>query len=268
MATSRARRRQQQIRGIFPTLWHNLAIVFKWAFGHPKPIIIALFFSATCWGIVNFVNQSEAFKIKTVTVPADLSLDLPNLIGQNIWRVDLQSLSERLQRQRPDLKEIRVIRQLPNAIRVHAIARVAAAQVRLDRWHIVDTEGFILADGQAEPFDGLVRLTGFIRSETPLKLGKLNADERMKLALRVLPLVRQSPVLALRQLVELNVSDMQQIRFVLDGEVEIRCGSEAELEAHLARLQATMKLLARQPPLSIRYIDVRFPDPVVSPQQT
>lgn len=268
MATSRTRKRQQQMKGMLPSLWQRFVVVIRWIVGHPQPMLIALVFSLTYWSIANFIQQAEAFKIAAVSMPANLSLDLPsNLIGKNIWFTNLNYLSEQLQSQRPDLKEIRVTRQLPNVIRVHAIERIAAAQVKLDRWYIVDTDGFILPGGTAQPLESLVRLSGFIRSEIPLKIGKLNSDERLKLALRILPVVRRSPALSSTKLLELNVSDMQQIRFVMDGDVEVRCGTEAELEAHLSRLQATLKLLAKQRPISIRYIDVRFQDPVISPEE-
>ncbi len=266
MATSRTRKRQQQLKGVIPALWQNLTAIVKWIFSHPQPVFILFSLSVVIWAISTFVQQAEAFKVTGISVPAGMSLELPaNLIGQNIWQTPLQAVSERLTRQRPDLKEIRVIRQLPNVITVHAIERIPVAQIKLDRWYIVDQDGFILPEGQSMPFERLARFSGFIRADAPLKIGKLNADERLKLAIRILPLLQRSPALASRQLIELNVSDVQQIRFVLDGDLEIRCGTEAELQAHLTRLQATLKTLAKQP-MALRYIDVRFPDPVVGPQ--
>lgn len=236
----------------------------RWVFSHPQPIFIGFMASVTLWAISSFVRRAEAFKVTLLSVPAGMFLDLPsNLIGQNIWQTDLQSLSARLVHQRPDLKEVRVVRQLPNIIYVHALERVPVAQVKLDRWYAVDQEGFILPEGQPAPFERLARFSGFMRGDSALKVGKLNADERLQLALRLLPVLRRSPVLASHPLVELNVSDVQQIRFVLDSGVEVRCGTEEELQAHLTRLQATMKTLAKQPPMAIRYIDVRFADPVV-----
>jgi hypothetical protein len=51
---------------------------------------------------------------------------------------------------------------------------------------------------------------------------------------------------------------------VLDGTTEVRCGSEAELSDQLDRLQDALKTIARNQ-MTVRYIDVRFREPVVSP---
>ena len=66
-------------------------------------------------------------------------------------------------------------------------------------------------------------------------------------------------------MLEVNVSDPQQIRFLMEGDTEVRCGTEAELEAHLQRLRTALKAIARQS-LDAQYIDVRFHEPVVHPR--
>lgn len=267
MATSKARRRQQQLKGLLPVLGHGLARLGGWIIRHPQPMIVSSVMGISLWATASFIQQSDAFQITALTIPANLELKLPStLVGQNIWQVNLRGLSEQLQRQRPDLKEIRVIRQLPGSLRVNAIARIPVAQLRLDRWYRVDRDGFILPQGTAVPQERLVRFSGLTYSEGSLKAGRANTDERLKLALRVLDTLRQAPTPVSHRVVEINVADSQQIRFVLDDELEIRCGTEAELAAHLARLQATLKMLAKQPSMPIRYIDVRFEEPVVGPQ--
>ena len=136
--------------------------------------------------------------------------------------------------------------------------------------------------------DSLVRISGWERSDGGLKIGKDNTNERLRLALRILQTLRRNPAWLSPRLVELNVADPQQIRFVIalpvpadarpsssrssteNGAqvretVEVRCGSEAELEANLRRLQASLETVG-SPPLSIKYIDVRFPESVIAPQ--
>jgi hypothetical protein len=62
-----------------------------------------------------------------------------------------------------------------------------------------------------------------------------------------------------------DVSDPQQVSLVIDDDLDIRCGSDQALDLHLARLQAVLRMVARQK-LPIRYIDVRFPEPVIGPR--
>ena len=48
-------------------------------------------------------------------------------------------------------------------------------------------------------------------------------------------------------------------------EVEVRCGAEADLATHLDRLQAVLKVIRRRS-LAVRYIDLRFQEPVIGPR--
>ena len=111
----------------------------------------------------------------------------------------------------------------------------------------------------------LVRLSGVARAGAALSVGKANTDERLLLALRILQKLRRTPALVSRRFTEINVADPQQIRFVLDDELEVRCGSEPELDAHLSRLRASLRAVSHQP-FPVGYIDVRFQEPVVGPR--
>jgi len=68
-----------------------------------------------------------------------------------------------------------------------------------------------------------------------------------------------------QRLTAVDVTDLQQLRLTLDGETEVRCGAEAELGVQLERLRATLKIIAKQP-MTVRYIDVRFKEPVIRPK--
>jgi len=263
----RRRRRHKRWVGALPRLGLGLWTAARWIIRHPQPAMLAVAIGGALWMLWSYVRRADAFQIAQVSLPANSALVLPeSLIGHNLWAVDLQALSEQLQRQQPSFKAVRVIRQLPNTLRVDAIPRIPVAQVHLDRWYPVDREGFILTAAGAEPARRLVRLAGVDRTPGALKIGKPNADERLQLGLRVLARLQRAPALVSRRLVEINVADPRQVKFILEGETEVRCGSEAELETHLSRLQAALRALARRQELAVQYIDVRFQEPVVGPR--
>ena len=216
------------------------------------------------WG---FARRAEAFRIARVELPADSSLRVrPSLIGENLLTLNLKALAAELGHQQPWLKEVRVVRRLPDTLAIHPVARVPVAQVRLGSWHPVDREGFILPEERLEPAERLVRLAGFDRGGSRLSAGKVNGDERLQSALRVLAVLQRTGSLAARRLAAVDVSDPQLIRFFIDGgATEIRCGSEAELGVHLLRLEAALKAVGRQP-FEVGYIDVRFQEPVIHPR--
>lgn len=264
-SAARFRRKRKAWVGVFPRLGQLLFSGFRWVFLHPQVFVSFLLVAACGLSFVHYAQQAEAFRVAEVVLPTEVALQLPEpLIGKNLWRIDLQALSGQLEKQQPNLKDIRVTRQLPSTIRIQAIPRIPVAQVKLDRWYAVDREGFVLPDGGSQPDEKLVRLSGVERG-TGTRAGRVSDDERLQTGLRVLARLRQVPAFS-RRVREIGVADLQQLHFLLDDEMEIRCGSEGELEEHLRRLQAAMKALAKDHRVAARYIDVRFKPPVVGQQ--
>ena len=268
-----AKRRRQRVIGVVPRLGHGLRWLLRWLWAHPQPFVAIGTIALLAGVSVSFLRHSEAFRVAAVSVPDQSALRPPGtLIGANIWEVDLQRLSDELQRQQPSLKAVRVTRRLPSTIRIEPIRRIPVAQVRLDQWYPVDDEGVILPEGSAEGSAKLVKLVGVHRVANGLRLGKNDTSEPLALALRVLERVRKSPLSISRRVREINVAEPSEIRLVLassdlpqDDGTEVRCGSEAELAAHLERLRAVLKVVGKQQ-LAVRYIDVRFPEPVIGPR--
>ena len=261
-------RRRRRIIGLIPRLGRGGKALARWMWRHPQQLLCSTLLAVVLGGLWRYVQGSSTFRVAHVWLPADSVLQVrATLIGTNLFDVDLRTLSEELTRQQPWLQSVRVSRQLPNTIRIEPIPRLPVAQVRIDRWYAVDDQGFLLPAGVAEPAERLVRFTGMDRSSPALSVGAENRQERLQLALRVLRTLRRAPPRVSRHLTELNVSDPYQLRFILDDQTEIRCGSELELEAALERLRAALRVVAKQP-LSIQYIDVRFQEPVIGPRSS
>ena len=261
---TRARRRRH-VAGILPMAGRASVAVARWLVRYRQPFLAVALLAAGTWALWHHAQAAEAFRVVRVQLPAQSTLKLPQtLIGANLWQVDVDQVAAELRRQEPALKDVRVVRQLPNAIRIEPVLRVPVAQVRVGGWHPIDQEGFVLANSTPEPAERIVRFTGLERAASPVRAGKANDDARVVLALRVLDVLRRNPLLA-RHVTEINVADVQQIRFLMDDETEVRCGSETELSANLDRLRATLRALAKQS-VDVAYIDVRFQEPVVGPK--
>ena len=266
MASSRHQRRRRRVTGLLPSLFRLTWGGVRWLIRHPQTLLVVGLMIALGWTLWGYVQRSNTFRIAHVTFPLESSLTLRDpLLGENLLAVDIQALSEELQRQQPSLKEVRVIRQLPDTLRIEPVERVPAAQVKLDRWYPVDGAGFIVPEGSVAPDERWIRLVGVDRSGSAVRPGRENSDERLQLALRILKTVRRAPLSVSRRLIEINVADPQQIRFLMADDIEVRCGTEAELDAHLQRLRTALKAIARQS-LDVQYIDVRFHEPVVHPR--
>lgn len=260
------RRHRRRITGLLPRAGRAIWTAARWVLRHPGPFLAAGGLAAGLWALGRYVQRAELFRIAHVELPPSVSLRVrESLMGDNLLTLDIRALAEEVTRQQPDVKQVRVVRRLPDTIRFEVIPRLPVAQVRLDRWHSVDREGFILPEGSAEPAGGLLRVVGFEGGASALRAGRENSDERLQLALRVAVSLRRTAPAVARRLTQLNVSDPRQIRFLLDGATEVRCGSEAELSAHLERLEGALKAIARHP-VDVGYIDVRFQEPVIHPR--
>lgn len=234
---------------------------------HPR-VLIGLGVAAIGIGALGFgLTHSEAFRVTTVQVPLKSAFTVPpSLMGQNLWTVDLKTLADELKAQHPSLKRVRVIRVPPNTLQVETLPRTPVAQVRLGQWHAVDADGFLFADGSQTPWDTLVILRGVDTPKAPLRVGREQTNERLRLALRVVNRLKRSSVLLGHQVTDVDVSNPSQLVFTMDGDVEVRCGSEESLGPHLDRLREVLRRVSRHQ-VAVRYIDVRFTDPVVSPQR-
>jgi len=226
-------------------------------------VVLLLLVAAGCVAAVASVAaQSRIFRIARIEAPPGIDLELPaSLIGRNIWTVDLDVLAADLKAQQKHLKRIRVIRKLPNTLQVDALERIPVAQVKLAQWHLVDGEGFVLPAASPKAWDQFVILKGV---DTSLKPGQDQASERMYRALRLVARLRRSPLLSGHRLNAVDVGNAAQLKLVID-DIEIRCGSENELAEQLDRLHTVLKTVLLES-LNIRYIDIRFKDPVIGPK--
>lgn len=290
MARSAKRRRT---RGVVPQAGRWLGKGLAGAVRRPALLAMLAVLAVSGWGVWRIAQSSSLFRITQVLVPPEVSFRLPEpLLGRNVWEVDVQALAAELEAQAPGLKTVRVIRQLPDTLRVEVFPRIPLGAVRLvhgaarPSWYAVDAEGFVMPTAAPEQGEPLVRITGWERSGR-LQVGKDRPNERLDLALRILQARQRHPAWLSPRLVELNVSEPQQIRLLVAlapasafnlgapnpaltddpaaGTVEVRCGSEGELESNLRRLRASLERIGEPLP-PIKYIDVRFPEPVIAPQ--
>ena len=261
-----ARRSRRNIKGLIPAALGWVGRGARWLVTHPSWLAMLAITGGLVYATWTTMLVSPAFRVTAVQLPPESSLRVPDgAIGANLWRVDLSALSDLLQAQQPQLKQVRVTRVPPATLRIDIRERVPMAQVQVGSWHPIDDEGFVLPVSSAAPIDRLVVLKGVADAKSPLKVGRTHDGERLRTALRMAHLLAGSPLLRGARVISIDVGDPAQLRFTLDGDIEIRCGSEIELAMQLKRLRAALDTIW-QHQVAVRYIDVRFPDPVIGPR--
>ncbi len=249
--------------GAIPRLARALWRSIQWLWRHPQPVFALLLVIGGGAALWRVVTTSDAFQVTDIRVPEDSGLKVSkDLVGQNLWHVDVRRLADELSAQRPAFKRIRVIRRPPHTLEIEVLERAPIAQLQLGKWYAVDLDGFILPDGRAKPFEALPILKGLHEAKGTLKAGRDNRAPRLQEALRIVALLRESEALCGRHISVIDVSDGRQVRFVLGESLEVRCGEPTELSVQLARLRPILQIVAQRQ-LAASYIDVRFQDPVI-----
>jgi hypothetical protein len=261
-----ARRSRRSVKGVIPAALGWLIRGARFLITPPSWLVTLAVAGGCAYATWAMVRVSPAFRVVSVHLPPKSTLRLPEgLIGTNLWAVDMAALGETLNAQQPHLKQVRVTRVPPSSLRIDIRERAPVAQVQVGSWHPIDEDGFVLPQSSPTPLDGLVVLKGVSDSNAPLKVGRAHEGERLQRALRVARLLAGSPLLRGQRIRSIDAGDPKQLRFTLDGDVEIRCGSEPELAMQLKRLRAALETVW-QNQVPVRYIDVRFPDPVIGPR--
>lgn len=250
--------------GLIPWLVRQAFRGVRWALANSQVVVALLVVGGCLAAVAAIAVRSRVFRVARIEVPPGIEVELPaSLIGRSIWAVDLKTLAADLKTQHRHLKRVRVIRRLPQTLQVDVLERIPVAQVKLAQWHLVDGEGFVLQAGRPKPWDQFVILKGVDALGSPLKVGREHASEPMYRALRLVARLKGSLLLIGHRLTAVDVSNPRQLKLVID-DIEVRCGGEEQLAVQLDRLHAALKTVASHP-MAIRYIDVRFQDPVIGP---
>ncbi|MFH1853819.1 MAG: cell division protein FtsQ/DivIB [Candidatus Omnitrophota bacterium] len=195
----------------------------------------------------------------------DLSKE--NIIGTNIFFVDLGSLKNEIETNHSELKDVVVRRVLPNMLAVEGILRKAVAQIRSDRYYPVDKEGMLLPDVVNFPSPDLPIITGIGINLAKISRSRLTEFEEQKLqnALNLINEIAANDKLKEYRLKLADTTDPGNLTFSLDTiNVEIKIGN-SDFRERLNTLATIIGQLDTDIN-NFKYIDLRFEDPIMGPK--
>jgi hypothetical protein len=232
-------------------------------------VFITLFFVVA--GILSFGRQSDLFAVKDVLIPENLQSfalpDVAKLKGQNIFQIDLAALEKKVRQKYPQLANLRVIKRFPDRIEFSAFKRDAFALVAPDgRLSLIDKEGFSIGapSKDTEPFP---LIKGLVKQK--LIPGDALGDGRVKIGIEIIKVFREDRLLSKVPLRSVDVGDMARIVCVLGEE-----GDTFEVlldKDNFARKAGGLATLISRNDvdlLKVKYIDLRFEEPLVGQKKT
>lgn len=190
-----------------------------------------------------------------------------DILGTNIFFVDLNALREKIGLFHPEIKDIIVRRLLPNKLIVEGELRKGIAQIHSDRFYLVDKEGVFLPDVKNFPDPNIPVIDGIGINLAKVKMSKFTKFEKDKIdkALGLIIEIEDIDELSNHKLKRVDTADPGNLSFFFEGlNVEIKIGSSDFRD----RLQALVTVLTQfgTDINNFRYIDLRFEDPIVGPR--
>ncbi|MBQ8537610.1 MAG: FtsQ-type POTRA domain-containing protein [Clostridia bacterium] len=203
--------------------------------------------------VVGVILQSTLFRVRSINVYGNVNLSAEEIVvqsglaqGQNIFAINKEQVEERINANRY-LKYQSLRRDYPDTVTLVVYERVPCATLQsLGIQYTLDKTGMVLEQTeQLTPMEGLVVLTGVqVEQATVGRSLILKSEQQLTACQGVLYELETQGML--REISELNVSDLDNLYLVsLDG-FSIRLGAYEQIRAKLISFSAVHDELLRQ----------------------
>ena len=246
-----------------------LRLFFQGLFAATPLLLLILLGFGVFWGIRGELYADPGFTIKNVEVYPAGALSggrvrelERNFLGQNLFRISLGQAAERLERD-PEIREVRVSRRFPKALRIDILSRQPFAQVR-GNFHgplyTVGEDGFVLDSGEARD----ERLLLIDAAESGLTKPQRGSRLSLPGYAGAVDLVREfwnHPLSQTETLRSLRLSRLGEATLVLKDGPELRFGRQPTKKFN--SLEAALPLLRGPERGRLVYIELQYRDLIV-----
>ena len=221
-----------------------------------------------CFGQIIF---SDCFYVDNVEIYRD---NIPSILENiesygihsrtSIHQVNLEQLKRKILTHHPEFRAVVVKRIFPNALKIEIESRRPVAQIFLKKYYLTDKDGRILPSPKSLPDPELPVIKGLELEAADLKVGKEYHLDRLKKGLALIEAVEVTRAIRLADVASIDVLDNKSLDLYLKSGIQVKIGKEMFAE----RLKVLSKALEQLavPQEQIRYIDLRFDDPVIGPK--
>lgn len=190
-----------------------------------------------------------------------------DIVGANIFFLDLNDLKDKIELFHPEFKDIVLRRLLPNKLIVQGELRKPIAQIRSDRYYLVDDEGMILPNVRNFPDTELPIISGIginLAKASSIAFSEFQKDKLYK-AISLIGDVASNKGLSEYKIKLVDITDPGNVSFFLtSADIEIKIGN-TDFQNRLEVLSTVLEQMASNID-SFKYIDLRFEDPIIGPR--
>jgi cell division septal protein FtsQ len=225
-------------------------------------------------GIQNYVTTSSYFKIRELRAEGIsdqkyLEMIKNDVVGANIFRLDVGDLARRTQRRFPHFYAVTVRRVLPSQLLIIAKERRPVAWLKRDVYYMIDSNGVIVGTTPLSETPVLPLLTGLDAKLPKPKVGVSYASAFLRkplLLAKILKVraadIREALMGTSWTVTRIDASDPDELSFYLGSDIEIKVG-DRNFDMRIALLPSILKTVSGDM-ARITYIDLRPKEPVVA----
>ncbi|PIP67983.1 MAG: hypothetical protein CO035_03035 [Candidatus Omnitrophica bacterium CG_4_9_14_0_2_um_filter_42_8] len=210
---------------------------------------------------VRCYDQNNALRRVTFS-----DIEYKDVMGTNVFLVDLKSFKERIAEAHPELRDIVVRRVLPNRLIVKAKQRAPVAQIYGDRSYFIDKDGIVLPYARDFASEEVIPVIIGVRGS--LSREGFAQKEKIDKALFLIEAASANQKLSGYKIKKIDITDSRNISFFFNAadaeNLEIKIG-EGEFTRRLEVLSTVLEQLGGDIQ-RVKYIDLRFEDPIVGPR--
>lgn len=239
---------------------------------------IWLFFIFMALGLVVLffyqIYNANFFKIGENSLKSNLKIDKSiekRIEGKSIFNINLGKFHSYLKNKYPEYKNIKVVKEFPNIVKVHIAKRKSIAQVRAREFYLVDEDGVVISEGGQSPYPGFPIITNLSSNQYFDKGDKID-NSNLAIAFKLIGIINEKKILTTInslnedyqfKLDDINVSSPEAIYFYLTNEkyyqnrIKIIINRE-NISEKIGLLEKLITQKIEDKLSLIRYIDFRF----------
>lgn len=246
-------------------------------------VILLVVLTLTGFYAWRFLRTLDQFKITDVWTQDDRQFDFSYLKGKNILALDLRQESAKILQFFPECKRVRIVRILPNRIYIDLIQRKPLALVKLYKYFGLDEDRvlFEVPVGDDAMGLGLPIITGMDTKIFGPKVGRKYDIKELEVALRIIEEAKRNRFLRDCKIRKIDAPHTTHISvFIIPGPADFDYmdstlrneGLEVKLSSDKVRFKigmlASLMVAAKKEWNNIKYIDLRFREPVIKLRDT
>ncbi len=234
-----------------------------------KFVLISLIVAAVSFavgsGAIYLLRHNSYFKIRAVVIDPSLQFidksHLRNLLGKNIFNIDLVAVQRRLARKYPQASDLKVTKRFPNQVAVVAKERHPFAQIQVKgKVVVLDKQSTVLLLQEKSAKDLPLIISSKAYNQKLVRgLPLRGADIRV--ALMIAKNFKDVKSLSSYAIEKINIDNLSKIHFTLSNDLDVIIDRNK-----IAQRMRVLGVVLSQDQLDfkqVKYVDLRFNEPII-----